>query len=297
MNKSESLNSTPPVESPPPDGASDDMDAAPERPGDAARRLMRACDRAALATVHRGPALANGAMDRAGGGESGGWPYPSLVLTALDLDGAPLLFLSRLAAHTANLQADPRVGLLFDGTADLDQPLAGARVSVLGRALRSDAAHDRERFLARHPGAAVYAGFSDFAVYRVAVERAHLVAGFGRIHWIDAADLLFGAGSEALAEAEAELVRLMNEERADDVQAFAMALVGRSDMDESGRGWRMTGIDPEGCDLRRGGEVVRVEFDEPVTDAEAARAALSQLARRARLVRARGAPAPGATLP
>ena len=37
------------------------------------------------------------------------------------------------------------------------------------------------RFLARHPDAGMYAGFKDFAFYRVAVERAHLVAGFGKI--------------------------------------------------------------------------------------------------------------------
>ena len=44
---------------------------------------------------------------------------------AFDTDGAPLLLLSRLAQHTKNLLADPRVSLLFDGAAGLDDPLAG----------------------------------------------------------------------------------------------------------------------------------------------------------------------------
>ena len=32
----------------------------------------------------------------------------------------------------------------------------------------------------------MYAGFNDFHLYRVAIERAHLVGGFGKIRWIDA---------------------------------------------------------------------------------------------------------------
>jgi putative heme iron utilization protein len=44
----------------------------------------------------------------------------------------------------------------------------------------------------------------------------------------------------------------------------------------------MTGIDAEGCDLRLAGETARLEFPEPVTDPEAARAALVRLVKQAR---------------
>jgi hypothetical protein len=36
----------------------------------------------------------------------------------------------------------------------------------------------------------MYAGFGDFRLYRMAIARAHVVAGFGRIRWIEAAALL-----------------------------------------------------------------------------------------------------------
>jgi hypothetical protein len=36
-----------------------------------------------------------------------------------------------------------------------------------------------------HPPAAIYTGLGDFHLYRVTVERAHLVAGFGRIEWLE----------------------------------------------------------------------------------------------------------------
>jgi len=106
-----------------------------------ARRLLRSLDRAALAT-----SLAPG---------SGGGPYVSLVLVATAPDGAPLLLLSDLAQHTMNMAAEPRVALLFDGTAGLAEPLTGARATVLGRAARSADERLRARFLARHPDAAL----------------------------------------------------------------------------------------------------------------------------------------------
>jgi putative heme iron utilization protein len=136
------------------------------------RALMRAQTTAALGTL----------LD--------GAPYVSLVLAAFDADGSPLLLISRLALHTKNLLADPQVSLLFDGTAGLEEPLTGPRLTVLGAAAPCADPQAMERFLARHPSAAAYAGFSDFQLYKVAIARGHLVAGFGQIRWIEAEALL-----------------------------------------------------------------------------------------------------------
>lgn len=74
-----------------------------------------------------------------------GWPYGSLVLVATDAAGAPILLISTLAEHTKNIAVDPRLSLLFDGTQGLEERLTGARVTLLGRAERSDAPHLRDR--------------------------------------------------------------------------------------------------------------------------------------------------------
>ena len=232
-------------------------------PAASARRLLRAADRGALASRLADP----------GGG---GWPYASLVLVATDQEAAPLLLLSDLAEHSKNIAADPRVALLIDGTAGLSDPLTGPRVTLLGEARKSPDQDGRARFLARHPAASDYAGFTDFNLYRVETARAHLVAGFGRIHWI-AGEALRGAAAPALAAAEAGIVEHMNADHADALDLMVRILAGRR-----GEGWRMTGIDPEGCDLRRAGEVARLDFAAPVGDAETARAELVRLTREAR---------------
>jgi len=119
-----------------------------------------------------------------------GAPYVSLVLVAFDADGSPLLLLSRLAQHTKNLLAEPNVSLLFDATTDLDEPLTGPRLTVLGKAVPCADPKALERYIERHPSAATYAGFSDFNLYKLKIARGHHVAGFGQIRWIEAADLL-----------------------------------------------------------------------------------------------------------
>lgn len=247
--------------------------------GDTVRRILRSADRATLATALRAEAAPGAAVGSVAAGAAGeGWPYPSLVLVALDHDATPLLLISTLADHTKNIAADARVGLLFDATAGLAQPLAGARVSLLGRAEPSDEPRHRARFLARHPGAAFYAGFGDFAIYKVSIDRAHLVAGFGRVRWLDRAALAVPEVPAELAAAEADIVAHMNTDHLDAVQRFATALAGQPAGNGEGP-WLMTGIDPEGCDLRCGGSIARVDFDQRVTDAASAKVALVKLAR------------------
>ena len=226
------------------------------------RTLLRELDRASLATIL--PA------------EPAGWPYASLILVAVDHDLSPILLLSDMAEHTKAIKADGRVSLLFDGTGGLDQPLTGPRATVLGRAERIADERLKARFLARHPDAALYAGFKDFGFYRLTVDRAHLVGGFGKIRWIEAAELV-PPQAEGLAEAEAAIVEHMNADHADALQLYAAKLIGRA-----GDGWTMTGIDPEGIDLRRGGEVARLAFDEPLRAAGEARKALVALVGKAR---------------
>jgi len=228
------------------------------------RGLLRRAARASLAT----------ALARAGSA----WPYASLGLVAVDNDASPLLWLSELADHGRNIAADPRVALLFDGTAGWKDPLAGPRASVLGRILRADAPHLKARFIARHSGAAFYAGFKDFQLYRVAVERAHLVAGFGEIHWLPGDAVLFDAGGAApLAEAEREIIAHMNRDHGDAVAAIARHL-----LELPGDGWTMIALDPEGADLSNGEVLARVAFDNPVRDGQGARIELVRLTQRAR---------------
>ena len=238
------------------------MTDAPIETAVAARRLVRSSGRATLATALAGD----------------GWPYASLVMVACAQDASPLLLISELAEHTRNLALDPRASLLFDGTIGLDVPLTGLRATVLGPVERCDDTAMLDRYVRRHPDAESYLTLGDFHLYRMTIERVHVVAGFGAIEWLSADQVVFDVGPHGeLAADEADIIQHMNEDHADSVTLYATGLLGLA-----GAGWTMTGIDPEGVDLGRGSDIARLDFDRLVSDPNAARKTLVELVARAR---------------
>lgn len=205
-----------------------------------------------------------------------GDPYCSLVNVATAPDGAPLLLLSTLAVHTKNLMADARVSLMLDERKAGD-PLAGGRVMLMGTCAKTDASV-KGAYLRRHPEAELFAGFKDFAFYRIEISRAHLVAGFGRIVDLTAAEVLVDlTGAETLIEAEADAIAHMNADHAEACRLYATKLLGAADGD-----WRCSGIDPDGIELQQGQTALRLLFPQRVTGPGPLRAVLKQLADEAR---------------
>src|SRR5262249_20480551 len=76
--------------------------------------------------------------------------YCSWVNDAPAADGEPLALISRLAVHTKNILADPRVSLMIDERKPGD-PLQGARIMLLGAAAATDDPDARRRYLERQP--------------------------------------------------------------------------------------------------------------------------------------------------
>jgi putative heme iron utilization protein len=116
---------------------------------------------------------------------AGGDPWASLVTYGTTADGDPVLCLSRLAEHARNLAGDPRASLLVTQRDPPPDPLAGARVTLAGRAEHpadpAALAVARAALLSAVPAAADYVDFADFAIWVLRVERARWVGGYGRM--------------------------------------------------------------------------------------------------------------------
>lgn len=192
--------------------------------------------------------------------QQAGFPFASLVTVATDYDGSPLLLLSRLAAHTANLEHEDRASILLAETGRGD-PLAHPRLTVMGKLERSAAPAVRDRFLRRHPKAKLYAGFPDFSFWRMTVTGGHLNGGFARAAALSADDLATDlAGAEALIGAEAEALAHLNGDHAGLLALCATGLAGQPEGP-----WTATGLDPEGLDLMAGERTARIVFRTRVT--------------------------------
>jgi heme iron utilization protein len=231
-----------------------------------AKGLLRTVRAGALATIDR----------------NSGHPFASLVNVATDVDGSPLILVSRLSTHTANLERDNRASILLVAAGRGD-PLAHPRLTVLGdfRAIAHDDAQEarlRRRFLARHPKSELYAGFTDFAFWRLSVVSAHLNAGFARAADLAAADLIIDIGGAGdLIAAEPGAIAHMNAEHQDAIRLYASKLLGAEDGP-----WRLCGIDPEGADLALGDATLRLPFPQPVATAADLRKILVNFAAQAR---------------
>jgi hypothetical protein len=226
-----------------------------------AKRLLREGRSGALATLM----LNNGD------------PYCSLVNVATDASGAPLMLLSTLAIHTKNLLADNRISLMLDERKAGD-PLEDARVMLTGTAARTGSGDVRTAYLRRQTEAEKVVNFTDFSFFKMDVLRVHLVAGFGRIVDLKPEDILTDVSdARALVEAEGDAIAHMNEDHAEACRLYATKLLGAPDGD-----WRCVGIDPEGLDLQLGRAALRLFFPQRVTAPGPLRAALRQLADKAR---------------
>lgn len=221
------------------------------------RRLLRGVRSGALATL-----------------DSDGTPFASLVTIATDVDGTPLMLLSQLSSHTRNLIADPRCSVLFSAGGKGD-PLAHPRLTVAGRAERTTEAQARERFLARHPKAKLYADFPDFGFFALTPEAGHLNGGFAKAATLTRDELLLDlSGAAGLVSGERGAIEHMNADHADALALYAAA--------EGAGPWRLTGLDPEGMDLMVGDRTARVVYPEPVRDMGGLRKVLVVMAAQAR---------------
>jgi putative heme iron utilization protein len=231
-----------------------------------ARCLVRAAAAATLAT------------------QAGGQPFASLVTPAAAADLSPMLLLSSLSEHTRHLRAEPRCALLFTGTAEGSNPQTAPRVTLTGLAAEVPATEVpalKARWLAKHPYAALYADFGDFALWRVSLGGALLVGGFARANRIRLADLLPDPAAVAsIAAAAGDILNHVNADHADAVAAIATGLLGGAPGT-----WRMVSVDVDGADLAAGEAVRRLAFATPVSDPGGVRA---ELVRAARLARQQG---------
>jgi putative heme iron utilization protein len=235
------------------------------KPTDVAKELLRATRSGSLATLDRNT----------------GHPFCSLVNVATDVDGSPLILVSQLSTHTANIEIDPRASVLLASTGKGD-PLAYPRLTALGAFEKiergsPDEARIVRRYSARHPKN-MYAGFADFGLWRLKVVSAHLNGGFARAADLKASDLMTDlTDAQEMVEIEESAVEHMNADHADAVRLYATKLLGEAD-----GAWRVTGVDPDGLDLAVGDRIARMPFPTRVVDGTTLRKVLAEAGKQAR---------------
>ncbi|SCB57123.1 hypothetical protein GA0061105_102110 [Rhizobium aethiopicum] len=197
-----------------------------------------------------------------------GFPFASRVLLATDIDGAPVILVSKLSAHTKALVRDPRASLLT-GEPGKGDPLAYGRLTTQCTAETIERGHRfhariRTRFLDRHPKANLYIDFPDFLFFRLNPEQASLNGGFGRAYHLGGRDLIIhSTANEEIAAKAAETVRDLVERHPDVAKMLAVRLKA-----PKSASWRICGVDPAGFEIVSGDFLVRYEFETLAVDSD-----------------------------
>ena len=204
-----------------------------------------------------------------------GYPFASVMPYALDGVGRPLFLISHLAMHTQNLEADGRASLLVTPPGAALDPLASARVTLMGQATPvppADTPAARDRYLARQPSAVRWVDFEDFAFWRLELVDVYWVGGFAAMDWVTAAAFL-GARPDPLGDVAPAIAEHMNRDHAEALLLFARVLSG-----ESADRASMVEVDRLGFKLKlESGDRVhttRIGFPRAVATADDARAVL-----------------------
>jgi putative heme iron utilization protein len=204
-----------------------------------------------------------------------GFPHGSYVTFALD-GSDPVFLVSKLAAHTQNLENDPRASLLVHEVGATD-PLSNGRVTLLGECERlNDDVSARKAFLAVHKPAEYYVDFKDFSFWRLGVQSIRYIGGYGRMSWVEV-DLWQSAETDPIAAHAEGIIKHMNDDHADAMVCYARAFTRATQADDV----MMTGIDRYGFEfsvaVNGGRRPARIAFEEPIVTAIDARTTLVAL--------------------
>lgn len=206
-----------------------------------------------------------------------GYPFGSVVPYSLDRAGRPVILISRIAQHTKNIWANPKVSLIIlqKGSDDVQ---AEGRLTVVGDAEQISNADEiddvAERYYRSFPQAVDYHKTHDFNFYRINPLKLRFIGGFGKIRWLEPEKFLLA--NPFSREQEAGIVNHMNADHADAILKYCEQANFEIKPDVKPV---MTGIDAEGLHVLLGQRVVRINFSRRVENPKQAREILVEMVR------------------
>jgi putative heme iron utilization protein len=128
-------------------------------------------------------------------------PYVSMVSYSYSLDLTEFyVHLSQLAFHTQNILSNPNVSLMICQPETLsNNPQTLARISINGiinaiNSSNNDYEKIKDNFLMKNPKSKLYFNLGDFILFKLIVQNARFVAGFGQTYNLSLDDMKTLAG-------------------------------------------------------------------------------------------------------
>lgn len=208
----------------------------------------------------------------------GGFPFGSVVPYCLDGEGMPVILISTIAEHTKNIQHDNRCSItVISENTDVQ---ANGRLTVIGNmeVIEEKEKEVSQRYYRHFPKSRAYSQTHNFSFYRLRPIAIRFIGGFGAIHWLEVSDFL--VKNPFHGQGEDSIVEHMNDDHGKDLVSYCVHYKQMTITEEDMV--RMAGIDAFGFDVFVNEQKVRFSFDQPISNAGEARAALVALSKGAK---------------
>ncbi len=114
-----------------------------------------------------------------------GYPFGSVTPYITTGDGDLAIFISHLAEHTHNIEANNKVSLTIFDPKDSESPNAGPRITCLADAIPAgDETQLRKAYQTLFPESEMILELPGFQFYVLKLVKIRLVAGFGKVQWL-----------------------------------------------------------------------------------------------------------------
>ncbi len=225
----------------------------------------------------------------------GPFSYSTFTLAAFDYDLSPILLLSDLSEHTKNIKEKNSASLMlceerklykffpkFDNKfSSYEDPMSRPRVTLIGKLKKTINLNDRKRFISRHPASNLYANFKDMNFYKMDIKSAHLIGGFAQVKWFTRNEILCKNISN-FQDSEENIINHMNSSHKTSIKMYINYLMKNEISSAQRKGdWNITGIDPDGFDLRKKQITARYFFEKEISNAKKLRGVFVNLHKKA----------------
>ena len=183
-----------------------------------------------------------------------GYPFGSFTTFTTDRDRSIIIYASDLAQHTKNLKNDSKASLTIYNLNKKGDQQDSQRLTLLGDLKLADNQDDcKKRFSLFLPHSVNYHTMHDFSFYKLEINQARWIGGFGQIAWLKTANWI--KHSPKWLEREDSIIDHMNEDHSNSIVSTLNAQLDIKDPEA-----KMVALNIDGYYVLTNGEIKFLTF-------------------------------------
>ena len=189
-----------------------------------------------------------------------GYPFGSFTTYTTDRNRTVIIYASGLAQHTKNLVQNSKASLTIYNLKKNGDQQDSQRLTLLGDLVLADNQDDcKERFSLFLPHSVNYHKMHDFSFYKLLINQARWIGGFGQIAWLKPEH--WTDSKPKWLEREESIINHMNDDHSNSIISTLHAQIGVKDPKAE-----MVAINTDGYYVRSNNELMFIKFHKCCTN-------------------------------